>query len=407
MRGETYIHVMVTSYHCSPCKKKFICKKTFTKKNKQKREEENEHTEKSVCFLCNKKHWRCRNDKCVNCCERNKCNDIICYHCRKDGIRCTRPFPRTQEKFSKFESKVSYINWQFEPTKDEILHSQVYIQFKTRITLKAIKELFDDSSMFIKKIKTTSLLAKLYSEKMYNHCEKHKNCKCNYYDLSKICEHCDKTCKRKPARWGRGELSEDITGPFEFGKFREIENFTNKKYIESLEDYKLQEYEAIVEGNKMLVDGATPLEVFKHNLEKVQYSHNYDGMKKIYEDLQQEKKKETCRFWRPVTFYLFGPGRSGKTGLVQELFSDELYDKPKKQRSGSNWWNGYEGQEIVLIDEFYTKIDWGHMVNVLNDSCHNVKKKHSGFEPFIAKYVFLTATKPPEEAYNFSQTGVT
>ncbi|CAG8809278.1 16463_t:CDS:2, partial [Gigaspora rosea] len=119
------------------------------------------------------------------------------------------------------------------------------------------------------------------------------------------------------------------------------------------------------------------------------------------------KKKETCRFWRPVTFYLFGPGGSGKTGLVQELFSNELYDKPKKQRSGSNWWNGYEGQEIVLIDEFYTKIEWGDMVNVLNDFCHNVEKKHGGFEPFIAKYVFLTATKPPEEAYNFSQTGVT
>ncbi|RIB11108.1 hypothetical protein C2G38_2042943 [Gigaspora rosea] len=118
----------------------------------------------------------------------------------------------------------------------------------------------------------------------------------------------------------------------------------------SLEDYRLQEYEAIVKGNKMLVDGAIPLEVFKYNVEK------------IYEDLQQEKKKETYRFWRLVIFYLFGPGGSGKTGLVQELFSDELSDKPKKQQSGSNWWNGYEDQEIVLIDEFYTKIDWENMI---------------------------------------------
>ncbi|RIB02224.1 hypothetical protein C2G38_2228410 [Gigaspora rosea] len=64
-----------------------------------------------------------------------------------------------------------------------------------------------------------------------------------------------------------------------------------------------------------------------------------------------------------ATFYLFGPGGSGKTELVQKLFSDELYNKPKKQQSGSNWWNGYKGQEIVLIDEFYTKIDWGDMGN--------------------------------------------
>ncbi|CAG8755621.1 6408_t:CDS:2 [Gigaspora rosea] len=256
-RSLEFIHIMVTSYHCSPCKKKFICKKTFTKRDKQKRKEENKHTGKPVCFLY--------------------------------GIECTRPFPRTQKEFGSFESK-------------------------TRITLKAIKELFDDSSIFIEKIKTTSLLAKVYSEKkMYNHCKKHKDCKCDYYDLSKICEYCDETC------------------------------------IHSLEDYRLQEYEAIVKGNKMLVDGAIPLEVFKYNVEK------------IYEDLQQEKKKETYRFWRLVIFYLFGPGGSGKTGLVQELFSDELSDKPKKQQSGSNWWNGYEDQEIVLIDEFYTKIDWENM----------------------------------------------
>ncbi|CAG8746741.1 10297_t:CDS:2, partial [Gigaspora rosea] len=144
--------------------------------------------------------------------------------------------------------------------------------------------------------------------------------------------------------------------------------------------YEDEEYEAIVEENKMLVDGATLLKVFRHNVEKVQYSHNYDGIKKIYKDLQQEKKKETHRFWHPVTFYLFGPEGSRKTGL---------------------------GQEIVLIDEFYTKIDWDNMINILNDSCFNVEKKHGEFEPFIAKYVFLTATKPLEEVYNFSQTGAT
>ncbi|CAG8745975.1 5421_t:CDS:2 [Gigaspora rosea] len=244
-------------------------------------------------------------------------------HIMKRWVECTRPFPRTQEEYKNFESKI---------------------------------------------------IGNLNQQKM------------NFYIL-------------------KGELSEEITGPFEFGKFREIEKHT--KISLRPEEYKNEEYEAIVEGNKMLLNGATPLEVFKHNVEKVRYSHNYDGMKKIYENLQQEKKKETHRFWRPVTFYLFGPGGSEKTGLVQELFSDELYDKPKKQQSGSNWWNGYEGQEIVLIDEFYTKIDWGDMINILNDSCFNVEKKHSGFEPFIAKYVFLTATKPPEEAYNFNQTGVT
>ncbi|RIB03372.1 hypothetical protein C2G38_2049323 [Gigaspora rosea] len=322
---------------------------------------------------------------------------------KKDGIECTRPYPRIQEEFEKFKLKVSHIIWQFESTKVEFLHMQVYMQLNTRMTLKSIKELFGNLSMCIEAIKTISLKAKLYSGKLYNHCEKHKDCKCDYYDLTKIYEHCDETCECKPARLGKGELPKDITGPFEFGKFREIEKHT--KTLLRPEEYKNEEYEPIVEGNKLLADGATPLEVFKHNLEKVRYSQNYDGIKKIYEDLQQENKKEIHRFWRPVTIYFYGPGGSRKTGLIQELFSEELYDKPKIQRSESNWWNGYEGQEIVLIDEFYTKIDWDDMINVLNNLCFNVEKKHSRFEPFIAKYVFLTATKPPEEAYNFSQTG--
>ncbi|CAG8832124.1 14309_t:CDS:2, partial [Cetraspora pellucida] len=45
-----------------------------------------------------------------------------------------------------------------------------------------------------------------------------------------------------------------------------------------------------------------------------------------------------------------------------------------KMRSGSSWWNGYEGQDILFLDEFYTKIDWNTMVNLLNDSNHKVQK---------------------------------
>ena len=45
------------------------------------------------------------------------------------------------------------------------------------------------------------------------------------------------------------------------------------------------------------------------------------------------------------------------------------------------------------------------MVNILNDSICDVELKHGGFVPFFAKYVFLTSTKSPDEAYNFGQNG--
>jgi hypothetical protein len=45
-------------------------------------------------------------------------------------------------------------------------------------------------------------------------------------------------------------------------------------------------------------------------------------------------------------------------------------------------------------------------VNILNDSICTLEYKNgglNGFVPFLAKYVFLTSTKPPEEAYNFGR----
>ncbi|CAG8800179.1 18573_t:CDS:2 [Gigaspora margarita] len=102
------------------------------------------------------------------------------------------------------------------------------------MSMKAIKKLFNDHSMFIEAIKTISLLARLYC-----------------------------------ARWERGELSEEITEPFKFGKFCEIEKKINKKYVNSLNKYNIQEYETTLEGNKMLMDGVHSLKVFKHNAEKV------------------------------------------------------------------------------------------------------------------------------------------
>ncbi|CAG8441405.1 4357_t:CDS:2 [Scutellospora calospora] len=150
----------------------------------------------------------------------------------------------------------------------------------------------------------------------------------------------------------------------------------------------------------MLCNGATPLEVFKYNKDKVLYSNSYPNMGKIYKDLENEKiEKRGGRFWRPVTIYIYGPGGCGKTSFVKKLFGKELYDKPEKGR-GTNWWNGYKGQEFILLDEFYTKIDWGNMVNLLNDEPITVQVKH-GFVPIIAKYIILTSTRPPIEAYNF------
>ncbi|CAG8712087.1 32320_t:CDS:2, partial [Racocetra persica] len=81
---------------------------------------------------------------------------------------------------------------------------------------------------------------------------------------------------------------------------------------------------------------------------------------KVINDKQKFLKKYKRKgFWYPLTFYCYRPSGVGKTKY--------------------------------LIDEFYTKIDWNEIINLLNDSCFEVEYKY--------------ATKPSEEAYNFRQYG--
>ncbi|CAG8720611.1 15355_t:CDS:2, partial [Dentiscutata heterogama] len=88
----------------------------------------------------------------------------------------------------------------------------------------------------------------------------------------------------------------------------------------------------------------------------------------------------------PVTFYIYGESGAGKSGLVSKLFFNEYYAKSKKQKSGSNWWDGYKRYEIVLFDEWYTSMDWNDIVKYLNDTLENVEQKGKTFVSFLAKH---------------------
>ncbi|KAF0453395.1 hypothetical protein F8M41_001759 [Gigaspora margarita] len=247
----------------------------------------------------------------------NNYNDIVCDYCKANNLEYKRALSTTQEAYNKIKNKVSYIVGKYKPTES--------------------------------------------------------GCQSDFFNLTKICNKCDSTCKRKIAAWERGKYPKEIVGPFEFGEYQELEG--SKQNKKDINKYKADEYEGGIESNDMLLyENKTPLEIFKANNDKISYCKSYKTMTRIYNNLQKEKKKEKeDRFWRPLTFYIYGPGGSGK--------------------------DDYTGQDVVLLGEFYTKIDWNEMINLLNNTSHRVEIKHKGFEPFIAKYIFLTAN----EAYNFGK----
>ncbi|CAG8693937.1 9046_t:CDS:1, partial [Dentiscutata erythropus] len=108
MTGIKFTFTLTTSFQCIHCLKKYQCKKKDQVSNEERKKREREFEETGVllqCSLCKLFHNRCKNKKCKQCCMLHTCNAIECSNCKKCGIRCEWPFPRTEEEFNKLCEK--------------------------------------------------------------------------------------------------------------------------------------------------------------------------------------------------------------------------------------------------------------------------------------------------------------
>ncbi|CAG8756673.1 18258_t:CDS:2, partial [Racocetra fulgida] len=199
--------------------------------------------------------------------------------------------------------------------------------------------------------------------------------------------------KHTLAHWQATELTSVENGPWEFGNYRYLGTSSElKKSDDTLNEKRLKDIERI---NHIIENDLTIDDILKNKKKLLPWSwlRSLKDLEYLIKKEKEIREANIKRFWRPCCIYLFGPGGSGKSGLVQKLFREELYSKPQKQKSGSNWWNGYSGQDIVFL--------MNDIVKLLNDTDEHVEIKNKGFIPFLAKYVFMTSRKASQEAFNF------
>lgn len=113
--------------------------------------------------------------------------------------------------------------------------------------------------------------------------------------------------------------------------------------------------------------------------------------------------KLTRREWQTKVTVVWGPSGSGKTTLVEKLAKDAALAlgtsqpftlmKSMKHASGI-WWDGYVGQEIVIIEEFEGWISRNEFKNLVNTTDHRVQTK-GGSSRFRAREIFITSNQPP------------
>lgn len=102
--------------------------------------------------------------------------------------------------------------------------------------------------------------------------------------------------------------------------------------------------------------------------------------------------KRSCKTHLMV---LQGPTGSGKSRLAAELAGEDVYYKPRGE-----WWDGYQQQSTVIIDDFYGWLQYDELLRLADRYPHKVPFK-GGYHEFTSKLIVITSNLDPEEWYKF------
>lgn len=122
----------------------------------------------------------------------------------------------------------------------------------------------------------------------------------------------------------------------------------------------------------------------KHTSNMVRY---HRAAEKVREAFEEERKCLTEMWW------IWGPPGCGKTLFVEQKYPG-LYVKDK-----TKWWQGYVGQEVVLIDELNKPLlSYDMLLELGNKTPLRVETK-GGYRQFLARLVVIVSNVCPSLVY--------
>uniref|UniRef100_A0A8A4XAV2 Replication-associated protein n=1 Tax=Grus japonensis Circoviridae sp. TaxID=2815001 RepID=A0A8A4XAV2_9CIRC len=95
---------------------------------------------------------------------------------------------------------------------------------------------------------------------------------------------------------------------------------------------------------------------------------------------------------------------TGRTGIGKSRYCQENYPNAFWKRKGE-WWDGYDGHENVIIDEFYGWLPIDTMLRIMDRYPLMVDTKGSAVN-FEAKVICITSNTPWEQWYEWKHQDV-
>lgn len=140
--------------------------------------------------------------------------------------------------------------------------------------------------------------------------------------------------------------------------------------------------------HEMVEDGSNMREI-------ISQASNYQGIKTAEKLLEYFEKP---RDFQPEVYWFWGKTETGKSRTARELAGKDYYEA----NTNGKWWNGYDGHECVIIDDF--RYDWKtfqDMLKMLDRYGYRVETK-GGMRQLVAKKIFITCPYTPQEAYKYN-----
>jgi hypothetical protein len=156
----------------------------------------------------------------------------------------------------------------------------------------------------------------------------------------------------------------------------------------------------LIDMVEMKRQGATDLEIF----ETYPYQAARYG-KFVTSKAMEHKEKDFKAQYREnlEVYYIHGATRTGKTRFVfdkhgyENVYQNEGYEYGK-------WFDGYEGQDILLLDEYRTSLGFGFLLKLLDGHPLKIQCRYQNKWACFTK-IYITSNLPLEAQHQDTQYG--
>lgn len=146
---------------------------------------------------------------------------------------------------------------------------------------------------------------------------------------------------------------------------------------------------------KAKIDQGVPMEDIwdQHFATTARYHKSFE----VYKDVKS-KHRHFEQGEKPKVVILWGPSGTGKSTKAKKDYPDAYWLTKPSQVTSTVWWQGYEGQTTVVLDEFYGWIQYDLLLRMLDYYAVTVEKK-GGSAKLAAKTFVFTSNSHPDDWY--------